>query len=76
VRGRGGLPAVPARLELADLVKQRDEVERQHETAVAELEKCDTERAIGKRRECGRLYDARAELQRRIDALIAAERAR
>jgi hypothetical protein len=65
---------MPARLEIADLVKQRDEVEARHVKAVAELESLETDRAIAKRRECGRLYDDIADLQRRIDALVNAER--
>lgn len=74
MRGRGGLPAMPARLELADLVKQRDEVESRYVKAVAELERVETDRAVAVRRECARLHDELAALQRRIDERLAAER--
>jgi hypothetical protein len=65
---------MPARLAVADLVKQRDEVERRHELAVDALAHMTTDRAIAGRRECARLYDERAALQKRIDEMLAAER--
>jgi hypothetical protein len=59
--------AVPPRLELAALVKQRDELALEHEAAVGKLEAEGPDRAIRNRRECTRLYDELAAVQKRID---------
>lgn len=58
------------------LMKQRDELERAHEAAVAKLEAeaADAERSIENRAACGRIYDELADVQKRIDAELARER--
>jgi hypothetical protein len=67
---------VPARLELDALIVQRNELDKRHAVAVAVLEKEGPEHAPLNRRKCAALYDERAGVQKRIDDLLAAERAR
>jgi hypothetical protein len=68
---------VSRRAALDALIVQRGELERQHAAAVALLEKEGPgAAALLNRRRCGSLYDELAGVQRRIDALLAAERAR
>jgi hypothetical protein len=73
---KGGLPAMPARLELDALIAQRNELDAQHTTAVELLEAQGPDRSIVNRRECTRIYDERAGVQKRIDEFLARERAR
>lgn len=56
------------------LMKQRDELERAHEAAVAKLEAEGTERASENLAACGRIYDELVDVQKRIDAELARER--
>lgn len=70
------LDTVPARLELKALVARRDELDREHEQAVAKLEAEGPDRSARNRRECGRVYDERASVQKQIDDLLAKERSR
>lgn len=67
---------MPPRLELDALLAQRRELDERYELAVAVLEKEGFDHAIRNRVKCSRLYDERAAVQTRIDAFLAAERAR
>ena len=74
-------PAMPARLELDALIAERDDLEREHEAAVAALEAVVAEGKSGgtvfsHRRDCERLHDRRAAVQKRIDEHLARERGR
>jgi hypothetical protein len=54
--------------ELAALIVRRDELQMQHEAAVALLEREGPERAISNRRACGEKYDRLDAVQRQIYA--------
>lgn len=63
-------------VELDALVRRRDEVQAEHEAAVIKLETEGPDRALANRRECNRLYDDLAAVQKQIDARLARGRKR
>jgi hypothetical protein len=76
VEAHRSLPPAPPRLELDALLAQRLELDERHELAVAVLQREGPDRAALNRRKCAAIHDERAAVQKRIDAFLAAERAR
>lgn len=73
-------PPMPARLEREALLQCRNELEAEHVAAVALLEAGTADDPTGghtraNRRRCVELYDELAAVQKRIDELLARERA-
>jgi hypothetical protein len=62
--------------ELAALMAQRAELDKQHEAACLELEAQGPAKARANYKRCVAVYDEREALQRRIDAHLAAGRAK
>lgn len=64
------------RVDVRALTARRDELQAEHGAAVVRLETEGLDRAYDNRRECTRLYDELAAVQKRIDDELARERAR